>query len=67
MRGHYDSYGCVFDENGDSYKWDMDWSDVCNLMFSNIPLNSSFISITLSPNLNLFRNIIILILLAYNP
>ncbi len=33
MHGHYDSYGRVFDENGNSYEWDMDWSDVCDLMF----------------------------------
>ena len=34
MAGHYDSYGRVFDANGDSFEWNMDWSDVCNLMFN---------------------------------
>ena len=34
MHGNYDSYGRVFDENGESFKWNMKWSEVCNLMFS---------------------------------
>lgn len=33
MQGEYDSYGRVFDENGESIKWSLDWSDVCYLMF----------------------------------
>jgi len=33
MQGEYDSYGRVFDEDGDSIQWSMEWSDVCNLMF----------------------------------
>ena len=28
MHGNYDSYGRVF-----SFEWDMDWGEVCNLMF----------------------------------
>ena len=34
MRGHYDLYGRVSDSNGESFEWDMDWSDVCDLMFN---------------------------------
>lgn len=34
MYGHYDSYGRVFDKNGDSFQWNMDWSDVCDLIFN---------------------------------
>lgn len=34
MRGQYDSYGRCFDENMKSMHWQMDWSDVCDLMFS---------------------------------
>ena len=34
MSGEYDSYGRVFDENGESVHWALDWSDVCDLMFS---------------------------------
>ena len=34
MRGHYDSYGRVFDSNGDSFEWNTPWNEVCNLMFS---------------------------------
>ena len=34
MFGHYDSYGQVFDGKGDSFEWEMDWSDVCDLIFS---------------------------------
>ena len=33
LEGEYDSYGRVFDEEGESIKWGMEWSDVCNLMF----------------------------------
>lgn len=34
MVGHYDSYGRVFDGKDDSFEWEMDWSDVCDLIFS---------------------------------
>ena len=35
MQGEYDSYGRVFDENGDSIKWKLlPWSGVCDLMFN---------------------------------
>jgi hypothetical protein len=34
MVGHYDSYGRVFDGKGNSFEWEMDWSDVCDLMFN---------------------------------
>lgn len=34
MRGHYDLNGRVFDSNGGSFEWDMDWLDVCDLMFN---------------------------------
>lgn len=43
MQGHYDSYGRVFSGIKDpndtsmtetsSFKWKMDWNDVCDLMF----------------------------------
>jgi hypothetical protein len=33
MQGAYDSYGQVFDKDGDSLKWKMDWNQVCDLMF----------------------------------
>lgn len=34
MHGEYDSYGRVFDNNGKSFEWNMEWNDVCNLIFS---------------------------------
>jgi hypothetical protein len=34
MEGEYDSYGRVFDKNKKSIKWEMDWLDVCSLMFN---------------------------------
>jgi hypothetical protein len=33
MNGEYDSYGRVFDEEGESIKWSIPWTDVVNLMF----------------------------------
>jgi hypothetical protein len=33
MRGHYDSYGRVFDSTGESFEWKTPWSSVCELMF----------------------------------
>jgi len=27
MYGHYDSYGRVFDNNGDSFRWDKNWNN----------------------------------------
>jgi len=34
MHGNYDSYGQVFQKGKEkSFKWKMDWDDVCNLMF----------------------------------
>ena len=35
MRGHYDSYGRVFNPNsrGDSFEWKMPWGEVCDLIF----------------------------------
>jgi hypothetical protein len=35
MYGNYDSYGNVFSNKKDieSYEWDMEWNDVCDLMF----------------------------------
>ena len=35
MRGHYDSYGRVFTDSTyeDSFEWNMDWHEVCDLMF----------------------------------
>ena len=34
MEGEYDSYGRVFDEEGNSIKWERGWSAVCDLMFT---------------------------------
>jgi len=34
MYGNYDSYGRVFNGNGGSFEWSLDWGDVCDLMFS---------------------------------
>lgn len=33
MYGNYDSYGRVFDNNDSSFEWEMDWYEVCDLMF----------------------------------
>ena len=37
MQGEYDSYGRVFDDQGESKEWEKDWSDVCNIMFDSNP------------------------------
>ena len=35
MEGEYDSYGRVFTkDNKDSVQWEKEWSEVCDLMFS---------------------------------
>lgn len=34
MEGEYDSYGRVFDEEGNSIKWNTPWNDVVDLHFS---------------------------------
>jgi len=34
LAGEYDSYGRVFDEEGNSIKWGPEWSNVCALMFN---------------------------------
>lgn len=35
MEGEYDSYGRVFKPgNKESIKWEMEWGDVCDLMFA---------------------------------
>ena len=34
MNGEYDSYGRVFDENGESIYWRKPWTEVCDLMFN---------------------------------
>jgi hypothetical protein len=33
MRGHYDSYGRVFNNSGSSFEWNTPWSEVCDLIF----------------------------------
>lgn len=33
MYGNYDSYGRVFNSTGESFEWEMDWREVCDLMF----------------------------------
>lgn len=35
MEGEYDSYGRVFDTEGNSVKWALPWNEVCNIMFHN--------------------------------
>jgi hypothetical protein len=41
MRGHYDSYGHVFnpDSRGDSFEWKMPWGEVCDLIFEEYESN----------------------------
>lgn len=34
MRGHYDLYGKVYNHAWGSFEWDMDWLDVCDLIFN---------------------------------
>ena len=36
MRGHYDSYGRVFNDSTyeESFEWKTDWDEVCDLMFT---------------------------------
>ena len=36
MRGHYDSYGRVFNDSTceESFEWKTDWNEVCDLMFT---------------------------------
>jgi hypothetical protein len=36
MRGHYDSYGRVFNDSTyeNSFEWKTDWDEVCDLMFT---------------------------------
>lgn len=33
MHGNYDSYGRIFDKDGESIEWNMDWNGVCDLIF----------------------------------
>jgi len=33
MVGHYDSYGRVFDGNGDSFEWEKDWGEIVDSMY----------------------------------
>jgi len=33
MRGHYDSYGRVFDGKGGSFEWKKDWGEIVDSMF----------------------------------
>ena len=43
MTGRYDSYGRVYTPcMKDSIKWDMDWDDVCDLMFDEDVKNGIF-------------------------
>ena len=37
MHGQYDSYGRVFDKDGESILWNRSWEDVCELMFRKDP------------------------------
>ena len=34
MQGQYDSYGRVFDKDGESLEWKKEWGEVCDLMFA---------------------------------
>jgi hypothetical protein len=54
MVGNYDSYGCVYDGQGGSFEWDMDWGDVCDLMFDG-GVDSG---IALAPCLIIFQDIL---------
>ena len=37
MYGNYDSYGRVFNGKDGSFEWQMDWQEICNLMFNDNP------------------------------
>jgi len=49
MFGNYDSYGRVFDDKGDSFKWNMEWSNVCKLMFDNNKANGIALVLSIEP------------------
>ena len=34
MRGHYDSYGRVFDDKDDSFEWKKDWGECVDMHFN---------------------------------
>ncbi len=34
MKGHYDSYGRVFDGKGGSFEWKKDWGEIVDSMFN---------------------------------
>jgi hypothetical protein len=34
MKGHYDSYGRVFDGQGGSFEWKKDWGEIVDSMFN---------------------------------
>lgn len=50
MRGHYDSYGRVFNKQGESFEWDTPWGEVCDLIFDND--NSNGIAVILEKYFN---------------
>jgi hypothetical protein len=39
MTGEYDSYCRVFNREGESIEWEMDWNEVCELMFHENQMN----------------------------
>jgi len=49
MFGNYDSYGRVFDGDGESFKWTLPWSSVCDLMFSKDKSNGIALILTDEP------------------
>lgn len=49
MFGNYDSYGSVFDGNGESFQWKLPWSNVCDLMFDQNESNGIALILTTEP------------------
>ena len=49
MFGNYDSYGRVFDGKGGSFKWNLDWSSVCDLLFDKDKSNGIALIVTTKP------------------
>lgn len=49
MFGNYDSYGRVFNNVGESFKWSTPWKGVCKLMFSKDKSNGIALVLTDTP------------------
>lgn len=49
MFGNYDSYGRVFDSKGESFKWNLEWGKVCDLIFNEDKSNGIALILTREP------------------